>query len=344
VKTVTEPTSASASSSSASASSSSALASSSSASASALKKELKYQNYSLHETNSNSHPDSPYAGMTYEALEKDYWDMVEIRSRETAVDYGNDLDTLAYYSGFLSYPDYLKQLNIVDILEEDLVPDETHTLPIRSGLTPEGSIRFQHVSPNTLENSFVPPALQSQRQFTNEFYATTAWNLQNLPLYPNSVLRHVQVPITGVNVPWLYVGMLFSTFCWHVEDNFLASINYNHFGDVKHWYGVSSTQARLFEKTAKDFLFELFKESPDLLQHMATQISPSLLRGKELSSLIIIIEMSLSPSLSLSIANGVNVYQVKQEAGTFVITFPNAFHGGFSYGVSSITSNVAWTD
>ena len=51
------------------------------------------------------------------------------------------------------------------------------------------------------------------------------WNLNNLPKWPGSVLRHFHVPVPGVNVPWIYVGMLFSTFCWHNEDNYLSSIN-----------------------------------------------------------------------------------------------------------------------
>ena len=41
------------------------------------------------------------------------------------------------------------------------------------------------------------------------------------------MLQHLQTSINGVNVPWLYVGMLFSSFCWHNEDNY-HSINHSH--------------------------------------------------------------------------------------------------------------------
>lgn len=44
-------------------------------------------------------------------------------------------------------------------------------------------------------------------------------------------------------MPWLYIGMVFSSFCWHVEDNYLYSINYMHFGANKTWYTPCSRVA-----------------------------------------------------------------------------------------------------
>jgi len=123
------------------------------------------------------------------------------------------------------------------------------------------------------------------------------------------VLKYLQTPINGVNVPWLYVGMLFSSFCWHNEDNYLYSINYNHMGATKQWYGVPGNEAKNFDKVSKDFLMELFRESPDQLHHMTTQISPSLL-----------------------VSQGIPIYQIKHEPRTFLVTFPKAYHAGFSYG------------
>jgi len=47
-----------------------------------------------------------------------------------------------------------------------------------------------------------------------EEYVKSGWNLNNLPRLPGSVLCYENADISGVQVPWLYVGMCFSSFCW----------------------------------------------------------------------------------------------------------------------------------
>lgn len=91
--------------------------------------------------------------------------------------------------------------------------------------------------------------------FTEDYYARCGWNLNNLPSNKSSVLKFLKSPINGVNVPWLYIGMLFATFCWHNEDNYLYSINYSHFGDVKQWYGVPGHEAGRFENVSASRLY-----------------------------------------------------------------------------------------
>ncbi len=53
----------------------------------------------------------------------------------------------------------------------------------------------------------------------------------------------------------LYVGMLFATFAWHVEDHNLYSINYHHLGAPKTWYGVPETDADSFEQVVRDRIY-----------------------------------------------------------------------------------------
>ncbi|XP_040380778.1 lysine-specific demethylase 5C isoform X2 [Oryza brachyantha] len=142
-------------------------------------------------------------------------------------------------------------------------------------------------------------------------YCSSPWNLNNFPNLPGSVLRTVRDNIAGVMVPWLYIGMLFSSFCWHVEDHCFYSINYLHWGEPKCWYGVPGAEANAFEQVMRNALPDLFDAQPDLLFHLVTMLNPSILQ-----------------------ANGVPVYSVMQEPGNFVITFPRSFHGGFNFGLN----------
>lgn len=203
-----------------------------------------------------------------ELFAKDYWDMVETSIKKATVEYGNDIDTVAYRSGF--------------------------SKPSNSNYTDQSSSSGEH-----------------KTEFDSDYYRHSGWNLNNIAAAQGSVLRCLSIPINGINVPWLYIGMLFASFCWHSEDNYLYSINYSHFGAPKQWYGVPGDKVDIFEKASKQFLTGLFRESPDLLHHMTTQIPPSRLK-----------------------TFGVPVYKMTQEPKTFIITFPKAFHAGFSYGVS----------
>ena len=48
-------------------------------------------------------------------------------------------------------------------------------------------------------------------------YSKDQWNLNNIPIVADSLLRYIKSDISGMTVPWTYVGMTFSTFCWHNE-------------------------------------------------------------------------------------------------------------------------------
>ncbi|KAG6430265.1 hypothetical protein SASPL_108329 [Salvia splendens] len=153
-------------------------------------------------------------------------------------------------------------------------------------------------------------------------YINSGWNLNNFPRLPGSVLSFESSDISGVLVPWLYIGMCFSSFCWHVEDHHLYSLNYMHWGAPKLWYGVPGSDALKLEAAMKKHLPDLFDEQPDLLHKLVTQLSPSILRSE-----------------------GVPVYRCVQNAGEFVLTFPRAYHAGFNSGFNCAEAvNVAPVD
>ncbi|TRY59713.1 hypothetical protein DNTS_002507 [Danionella cerebrum] len=127
-----------------------------------------------------------------------------------------------------------------------------------------------------------------------EDYLTCGWNLNNMPVLDASVLTHVSADICGMKLPWLYVGMCFSSFCWHIEDHWSYSINYLHWGEPKTWYGAPGYAAEQLEDVMKSLAPELFESQPDLLHQL--------------------------------------IYRTNQCAGEFVITFPRAYHSGFNQG------------
>ncbi|XP_024979680.1 putative lysine-specific demethylase JMJ16 isoform X5 [Cynara cardunculus var. scolymus] len=104
---------------------------------------------------------------------------------------------------------------------------------------------------------------------SDEKYVRSGWNLNNFPRLPGSLLSYESSDISGVLVPWLYIGMCFSSFCWHVEDHHLYSMNYMHFGASKMWYGIPGKDAIKLEAAMRKHLPDLFAEQPDLLHKLA---------------------------------------------------------------------------
>uniref|UniRef100_A0A4W3GPR8 Lysine-specific demethylase 5A n=1 Tax=Callorhinchus milii TaxID=7868 RepID=A0A4W3GPR8_CALMI len=155
------------------------------------------------------------------------------------------------------------------------------------------------------------PVRESKRRLMpdEEDYAVSGWNLNNMPVLEQSVLTHINADISGMKVPWLYVGMCFSSFCWHIEDHWSYSINYLHWGEPKTWYGVPGYAAEELEVVMRKLAPELFDSQPDLLHQLVTIMNPNVL-----------------------MEHGVPVFRTNQCAGEFVVTFPRAYHSGFNQG------------
>uniref|UniRef100_A0A8C1P6L9 [histone H3]-trimethyl-L-lysine(4) demethylase n=1 Tax=Cyprinus carpio TaxID=7962 RepID=A0A8C1P6L9_CYPCA len=190
-----------------------------------------------------------------ELVEKEFWRLVSTIEEDVTVEYGADIASKDFGSGF----------------------------PVKNGT-------FK-VSPE------------------EEDYLSSGWNLNNMPVLDASVLTHVTADICGMKLPWLYVGMCFSSFCWHIEDHWSYSINYLHWGEPKTWYGAPGYAAEQLENVMKSLAPELFESQPDLLHQLVTIMNPNVL-----------------------MEHGVPIYRTNQCAGEFVITFPRAYHSGFNQG------------
>ena len=107
------------------------------------------------------------------------------------------------------------------------------------------------------------------------------------------------------------MGMMFSTFCWHVEDLWLNSLNYNHKGGIKTWYIIPGKDKEKFDayvsqKTSNENLLDKITFMLDPLEVMKA---------------------------------GIRVYKVYQHPKDYICTFfkvifrlIKAYHCGFSQG------------
>lgn len=136
-----------------------------------------------------------------ELVEKEFWRLVSSIEEDVTVEYGADIHSKEFGSGF----------------------------PVNNGkrhLSDEEEVRFFF--------TFRFSIFWSRKQinisllFLLQVYARSGWNLNVMPVLEQSVLCHINADISGMKVPWLYVGMVFSAFCWHIEDHWSYSINYLH--------------------------------------------------------------------------------------------------------------------
>lgn len=150
----------------------------------------------------------------------------------------------------------------------------------------------------------------------NDPLGISKWNLKKISLLSKSILRLLETTIPGVTEPMLYIGMLFSMFAWHVEDHYLYSINYHHCGASKTWYGIPGHAALEFEKVVKAHVYSRDITSTD---------------GEDGAFDVLLGKTTFFPP-SILMEHDVPVYKAVQKPGEFVITFPRAYHAGFSHG------------
>ncbi|KAF8760367.1 BRIGHT, ARID (A/T-rich interaction domain) domain [Rhizoctonia solani] len=143
-------------------------------------------------------------------------------------------------------------------------------------------------------------AMPSVESHPRDPYSRDPWNVNNLPILQDSMLRYIKSDISGMTVPWTYVGMLFSTFCWH-----------NECTGARRKHGTAS-QAKMHKNSktrSKSEAPDLFEAQPDLLFQLVTLMNPDRLRKA-----------------------GVRVFACNQRPGEFVVTLPKAYHAGFNHG------------
>jgi JmjC domain, hydroxylase len=131
-----------------------------------------------------------------------------------------------------------------------------------------------------------------------------AWNLNHL-----DTILDLFPAMTGVNDPYLYIGMFGSLFCFHVEDADLYGINYLHLGAPKTWYTIPVSHRARFEALCQRLYPSHFDACKEFMRHKQGLISLDVLQK-----------------------HGIPFGRVTQLEGTFTVVFPGVYHAGFNHG------------
>ncbi|CAK9167434.1 unnamed protein product [Ilex paraguariensis] len=78
-------------------------------------------------------------------------------------------------------------------------------------------------------------------------YVSSGWNLNNFPRLPGSLLSFEGCDISGVLVPWLYIGMCFSSFCWMFK--LRSKIHCKDYRSEKH-VGLGNINQQIYESAS----------------------------------------------------------------------------------------------
>lgn len=134
------------------------------------------------------------------------------------------------------------------------------------------------------------------------------WNLKVLTNNHGSILRSIG-PVTGVTVPTLHVGMLFSACCWYRDPHGLPWIEYLHTGGSKIWYGVPDEQSSNFRSAFTSLVPTHCQNKTVWLPCDTAMVPPHMLTDR-----------------------GVSLCRAEQEPGQFVIVFPRAYTSSLGTG------------
>ncbi|CAI9267283.1 unnamed protein product [Lactuca saligna] len=200
---------------------------------------------------------------------------------------------------------------------------EVETLYWKAYLGKPFSVEYANDMPGSAFDQTVGGLKQRKKEIGDVMtVAESQWNMNAASRAKGSLLRFIKEEISGVNSPMVYISMLFSWFAWHVEDHDLHSLNYMHMGASKTWYGVPMDAAVAFEDVVRTHGY-------------AGEINP-------IATVAALAKKNTVMSPEVLLRAGVPCCRLVQNPGEFVVTFPRAYHSGFSHGFNCAeATNIA---
>ncbi|XP_076337248.1 jumonji, AT rich interactive domain 2 isoform X2 [Tachypleus tridentatus] len=158
----------------------------------------------------------------------------------------------------------------------------------------------------------------------NSPFAKHPWNLKILTNSQGSILKCMG-PVSGVTIPTLHVGMLFTTGCWYRDPHCLPWLEYLHTGASKIWYSIPAYQTENFCSAMKKIMPEFCTNNPIWLSSDTAMIPPDLL-----------------------VEHGASLSRTVQDSGQFIVIFPGVFTSticcGYCVSESVYFATLDWLD
>ncbi|EDO15670.1 hypothetical protein Kpol_1008p7 [Vanderwaltozyma polyspora DSM 70294] len=206
-----------------------------------------------------------------------------------------------------------KSRESIEDLEKEFwshVNDMTDTLVAKYGADVHNSRKGEISGFPTKD--YIPPFLKTDEELEKYLeYVSHPMNLINLPRAEGSLLPVFGKRISGMTVPWIYVGSKFSTFCWHLEDQYTLSANYQHEGAPKVWYSIPEYSCDSLRSYLVSLSPDLFDKQPDLMHQLVTLVSPYDTDFQK---------------------QDITCFKAVQYPNEYIITFPKCYHAGFNSG------------
>lgn len=140
----------------------------------------------------------------------------------------------------------------------------------------------------------------------------------------------------GIQSPYTYIGLIFSTFGCHEKDSDMFSIIFNHGDCDKLWYSIKPSGHTDLEKLVEEIAPQLVNKcNKNNLRHKRLMFPQSLLKKRGIPFTRVGRDSIIFRGTLNNFFFYIQIfYQVIQKPGEFIISMPGAYHFGFNLGFS----------
>lgn len=209
--------------------------------------------------------------------------------------------------------------NVFEIKYEDVFPKNVHDMisSSRSVGVPKASESIESGAWNDLRKRSLKKGRASNKQPVyainirdSLFEEEEPWNFNRFGFEHSIIHGNQREPMNGIQNSYLNIGLLYTWFAMHCEDSNLASLNYLHAGDPKHWICVPNSERTKLTAAIMDWLSSEHEYNCDTVyRHKCFVVDESFLSKYE-----------------------IRYTKLIQYPGEFVFTLYGAFHWGWNAG------------